>query len=79
MKILAELIREAGIKKRYFLYGRSDTIVRNPELIKLWKDIGLERIFVGLNFSGMKTLNILIRVQLSKIIKRQLRYCIQMA
>jgi radical SAM superfamily enzyme YgiQ (UPF0313 family) len=50
MKILAELIREAGIKKRYFLYGRSDTIVKNPDLIKIWKDIGLERVFVGLEF-----------------------------
>ncbi|MFZ3382505.1 MAG: radical SAM protein [Candidatus Methanoperedens sp.] len=50
MKKLAELIKEAGIKKRYFLYGRSDTIVKNPELIKIWKDIGLERVFVGLEF-----------------------------
>ncbi|CAG0962418.1 MAG: radical SAM protein [Candidatus Methanoperedens sp.] len=50
MKILAELIREAGIKKRYFLYGRSDTIVKNPDLIKIWKEIGLERVFVGLEF-----------------------------
>jgi radical SAM superfamily enzyme YgiQ (UPF0313 family) len=50
MKLLAELIKEAGIKKRYFLYGRSDTIVKNPELIKIWKDIGLERVFVGLEF-----------------------------
>ncbi|MCZ7382556.1 MAG: radical SAM protein [Candidatus Methanoperedens sp.] len=50
MKLLAELIKEAGIKKRYFLYGRSDTIVKNPELIKIWKDIGFERVFVGLEF-----------------------------
>ena len=50
MKKLAELIKEAGIKKKYFLYGRSDTIVKHPELIKMWKDIGLERVFVGLEF-----------------------------
>ncbi|HEY9245784.1 MAG TPA: radical SAM protein [Candidatus Methanoperedens sp.] len=50
MKILAELIKKAGIMKNYYLYGRSDTIVKNPELIKIWKDIGLERIFVGLEF-----------------------------
>jgi len=29
MKTLARLIKEAGIKKRYFLYGRSDTIVND--------------------------------------------------
>jgi radical SAM superfamily enzyme YgiQ (UPF0313 family) len=50
MMTLAKLIKEKGIQKRYFLYGRSDTISRSPELIRLWKDIGLERVFVGLEF-----------------------------
>jgi len=48
MKTLAAMIREAGIRKRYFLYGRSDTIARNAELLELWRDVGLERVFVGL-------------------------------
>ena len=50
MKTLAALIREAGIQKRYFLYGRSDTVARNPDLLELWRDVGLERVFVGLEF-----------------------------
>jgi len=50
MMELANLIKERGISKKYFLYGRSDTISHNPELIKVWKDIGLERVFVGLEF-----------------------------
>jgi len=50
MKTLARLIREAGIRKSYFLYGRSDTIARNPEVLKMWREIGLERVFVGLEF-----------------------------
>ena len=50
MKRLAELIREAGIRKRYFLYGRSDTIAKHPDLLELWRDVGLERVFVGLEF-----------------------------
>ena len=50
MQRLADLIREAGIQKRYFLYGRSDTIARNPRLLKAWKEIGLTRVFVGLEF-----------------------------
>ncbi len=50
MKRLAELIKAAGIKKRYFLYGRSDTIARNPDLLAMWRNIGLERVFVGLEF-----------------------------
>ena len=50
MAALADLIRRAGINKRYFLYGRSDTIARHPELLEQWKNIGLERVFVGLEF-----------------------------
>jgi hopanoid C-3 methylase len=48
MRVLADLIEKAGINKRYFLYGRSDTIARHPELLEQWKKIGLERVFVGL-------------------------------
>ena len=50
MKTLAELIRSSGIRKRYFLYGRSDTIARSPELLELWRSVGLERVFVGFEF-----------------------------
>ena len=50
MKELAELIKKAGINKKYFLYGRSDTISKNPELLKIWRDIGLVKVFVGLEF-----------------------------
>jgi radical SAM superfamily enzyme YgiQ (UPF0313 family) len=47
---LAELIRDAGIRKQYFLYGRSDTIARHPELLAAWRSVGLARVFVGLEF-----------------------------
>jgi len=50
MKALAGLIKSSGIKKRYFLYGRSDTISKHPDLLESWKEIGLERVFVGLEF-----------------------------
>jgi radical SAM superfamily enzyme YgiQ (UPF0313 family) len=50
MMELARLIREAGIKKRYFLYGRSDTVLRRPKLISAWREIGLERVFMGIEF-----------------------------
>ncbi len=50
MRTLAKLIKNAGIKKRYFLYGRSDTIARNPDLLEMWREVGLERVFVGLEF-----------------------------
>ncbi len=50
MERLAALIGRERIRKRFFLYGRSDTIVRHPDLMKAWRDIGLERVFVGMEF-----------------------------
>jgi len=50
MGLLAGLIKQAGIGKKYFLYGRSDTIARNRALLERWKEIGLERVFVGVEF-----------------------------
>ena len=50
MTQLAQMIKAAGIQKRYFLYGRADTIARNRQLLEAWRDIGLERIFIGLEF-----------------------------
>ncbi len=57
MKILAQQIKDAGIKKKYFLYGRSDTIAKNPDLMKTWREIGLEKVFVGLEFFRDEDLN----------------------
>ncbi len=48
MAELADLIGRSGIDKRYFLYARSDTVARHPELIAKWKTVGLQRVFVGL-------------------------------
>lgn len=47
MDQLADLIKDAGIHKKYFLYGRVDTIVKHPELFAKWKKIGLTQVFVG--------------------------------
>jgi radical SAM superfamily enzyme YgiQ (UPF0313 family) len=48
MDTLADMIRDAGIKKNYFLYGRVDTIVNNPGLLAKWAKIGLSQVFVGM-------------------------------
>lgn len=48
MALLADLIRENGIQKNYFLYARADTIVRHPQLFAKWRDIGLRQVFVGM-------------------------------
>jgi hopanoid C-3 methylase len=48
MDKLADLIAAAGIHKKYFLYGRVDTIVKHPELFAKWAKIGLSQVFVGM-------------------------------
>jgi radical SAM superfamily enzyme YgiQ (UPF0313 family) len=44
---LAESIREAGIRKHFLADVRADTVVRHPELLRLWKEIGLRAVIIG--------------------------------
>jgi radical SAM superfamily enzyme YgiQ (UPF0313 family) len=54
---LANAIKKAGIKKKYFAYIRCDNVIKDVEILKLWKEIGLERVFVGLEFHTDDNLN----------------------
>jgi hopanoid C-3 methylase HpnR len=44
---IGEAIARQGIKKRYYLETRSDVLLRNREVFKFWKQIGLEYMFLG--------------------------------
>jgi hopanoid C-3 methylase len=46
--LLASEIEKAGIKKKYWFYGRSDSIVHHPECIEAWARIGLHYVMIGL-------------------------------
>ncbi len=53
-------IRERGIRKRYSIQARSDAIVRQPQIVAQWREIGLEGIFIGFEKPGqaeLETLN----------------------
>ena len=45
---LGEAIARRGIKKRYYLETRGDVLLRNKEVFKFWKRLGLEYMFLGL-------------------------------
>ena len=45
---IARLLLERGIRKHYISWARSDTICRNVELFRLWKQAGLAVLYVGL-------------------------------
>jgi radical SAM superfamily enzyme YgiQ (UPF0313 family) len=57
---LALEIKRAGIKKHYTCQARADGIVRDRSAVRFWKEIGLRRIFVGLESpsdAGLRTLD----------------------
>lgn len=48
MERLHDLIVEAGIRKRYFAYTRTDCVVKNPDVFAKWAKIGLVLVMTGL-------------------------------
>lgn len=50
------LLAEQGIRKKYILFGRADFIVRNEELIRRLRDVGLHAVFVGVESIRQKDL-----------------------
>ena len=45
---LGEAIARRGIRKRYYLETRGDVLLRNKEIFQLWKRLGLNTMFLGL-------------------------------
>jgi hopanoid C-3 methylase len=53
---IADLIRTEGIRKRFSMECRTDSIVRHPELVAKWVDIGLYAVLLGLEGGCDETL-----------------------
>jgi len=45
---LGEAVAGAGIKKQYYLETRGDVLLRNKEVFRFWKTLGVAYIFLGL-------------------------------
>lgn len=57
---LALLLRENKIKKEYTCETRTDLVVRNRDLLKLWREVGLKTVFLGIekiDDEGLKSVN----------------------
>jgi radical SAM superfamily enzyme YgiQ (UPF0313 family) len=48
MQNLADEIRRADVRKQYFAYCRVDSLLRQRDLLREWRDIGLVRLFLGI-------------------------------
>lgn len=53
---IADLVRSEGIRKRFSMECRTDSIVRHPELVEKWVDIGLYAVLLGLEGGNDKAL-----------------------
>jgi radical SAM superfamily enzyme YgiQ (UPF0313 family) len=45
---IADMLKAQGVQKRYSMQCRTDAIVRHPELVTQWVDIGLYAVLLGL-------------------------------
>jgi hopanoid C-3 methylase len=45
---IGEAIARANIKKKYYLETRGDVLLRNKEVFRLWKTLGLAYVFLGI-------------------------------
>lgn len=45
---IADAIARRGVKKRYYLETRADVLLRNKEVFRAWRRLGLSYMFIGL-------------------------------
>jgi hopanoid C-3 methylase HpnR len=53
---VGEAIARKGIRKRYYLETRGDVLLRNKEVFRFWRRLGLEYIFIGIEAIDMEGL-----------------------
>lgn len=47
---LADALAARGVSKRYFAWTRATTVNRSPDLMRRWREIGLDAAFLGFEF-----------------------------
>jgi radical SAM superfamily enzyme YgiQ (UPF0313 family) len=72
---LVEEIKRRGIKKRYHAYGRVDTIVRHPDLIEKWRDIGMQLLLVGLEAIDDQALRDMRKMTTAEMNRKAIEIC----
>ena len=72
---LTEEIKRRGIKKRYELYGRVDTIVRHPDLVEKWRNVGMQLLLVGLEACDDETLEGMRKRTTTEMNRRAIEIC----
>jgi radical SAM superfamily enzyme YgiQ (UPF0313 family) len=47
MEKLYQLLKERNIRKEYFFFSRPEELVKRPDLVEKWAEIGLRQVFLG--------------------------------
>lgn len=45
---IGEAVARAGIRKKYYMETRADVLLRNKDVFRLWRRLGLEYLFLGI-------------------------------
>ncbi|MGA9363272.1 MAG: radical SAM protein [Bacteroidota bacterium] len=59
MEALYNFIKQRNIRKEYFFFSRTDTLVKHQDLIEKWAEIGLRQVFLGIEAVTNENLNLL--------------------
>ncbi|MCX7896062.1 MAG: cobalamin-dependent protein [Thermoanaerobaculum sp.] len=49
---LVQALAKKGVRKRYFAWVRSTTVLKNPEVLEAFREVGLDCVFVGFEFTS---------------------------
>lgn len=49
---LADELERRGVRKRYFAWVRATTVLRSPQVLRRWRQIGLDAVFIGFEFAS---------------------------
>jgi radical SAM superfamily enzyme YgiQ (UPF0313 family) len=55
---LADALVARGVRKRYFAWTRATTVLRSPEILRRWREIGLDAAFLGFEFISDSALRV---------------------
>jgi len=72
---LADEIERSGIKKKYELYGRVDTVVRHPDLVRKWRRVGMELLLLGLEACNDQALITMRKKTTTEMNRRAIEIC----
>ena len=74
MRVLGQMLLDAGVRKRYLTYVRADTVAHHPDLFELWARAGLTFVMMGVEALDDETLRTFNKGTSTSINERAVRF-----